>query len=402
MLFIERPILVAHVRDFCARFNEGLRVEYKRDFDPSVREKLPKIVCSFANSHGGVLILGVRTVNGVPEAPFEGFEPQPREELPLTVENICLKNIYPPVLPRTSVVQSDVNDRIFLVIEVEESGEAPHAIENSTKVYVSTGNAANPYDLADVELILELVKRRKEPAELRDRLHAFAASRADKWVHGPLSYAEVTICPRFPRSALCPSDGVYKFTQDTRYRNASIIDPNYVFRVPDGVAGRTPNRATTSAIYEEINRYGLLFVRTQFREMPWQGDDSQPVLIYGDLFHMLCKVLCCAHAFYSMTGFKGSVLSRVSLHNVDEKRMTFYRLGAVIAETAAADDFRCIADVVSAERLVDTELIATNKLDVLTDILREICWSFWQSLEPFPRDRLTEYAAEIFHTIGLV
>ena len=75
MLFIERPITVAHVRDFCARFSEGLRVEYKRDFDANVREKLPKVVSSFANSHGGVLVVGVNTVNGEPSAPFEGFEP---------------------------------------------------------------------------------------------------------------------------------------------------------------------------------------------------------------------------------------------------------------------------------------------------------------------------------------
>jgi hypothetical protein len=140
VLFIERPITVAHVRDF-ARFNEGLRVEYKRDFDANVREKLPKVITSFANSHGGVLVVGVNTLNGVPQGPFEGFEPPAREEFALTVENICLQNIYPPVLPRTTVVPSDVGNRVFLVIEVEESGEAPHAIENSKKVYVRTGNA---------------------------------------------------------------------------------------------------------------------------------------------------------------------------------------------------------------------------------------------------------------------
>jgi hypothetical protein len=58
VLFIERPITFAHVRDFCGKFSEGLRVEYKRDFDANVREKLPKVVSSFANSHGGVLIVG--------------------------------------------------------------------------------------------------------------------------------------------------------------------------------------------------------------------------------------------------------------------------------------------------------------------------------------------------------
>lgn len=95
MIFIERPITAQHIREVCARFNEGLRVEYKATFDAHVRDQLPKIASSFANSQGGVLVVGVRAANGVPEPPFGGFAAQPREESPLTVENICLRNISP-------------------------------------------------------------------------------------------------------------------------------------------------------------------------------------------------------------------------------------------------------------------------------------------------------------------
>jgi len=299
MLFMERPITGANVRDFCAKFSEGLRVEYKRDFDANVREKLPKVVSSFANSHGGVLVVGVNTANGEPQAPFEGFEPLPRDELVLTVENICLQNINPPVFPRTTVVPSNVGNRVFLVIEVEESGEAPHAIENSTKVYVRTGNAANPYDMADVDLIIDLVQRRKEPLELKDRLEKSANRRAEKWVMTPQSYVQVTICPRFPRSPLCSSDEVYDFVRNTRYRGVNYIDVNNLHRVPDGVAGQIPERASTGAAYEEINRFGLLFARTRFHKVLWGGQqDGEPVLFYANLFHSLCKFLYCAESFY--------------------------------------------------------------------------------------------------------
>src|ERR1700730_4960421 len=150
MIFIERPLTFQNVPDACAGFNEGVRVEYKSAFDANVRDKLPKVISSFANSQGGVLIVGVNTTNGVPQPPFEGFASQPREEYPLTVENICLRNIHPPVLPRTQIVESDVAGKVFLVIEIDESAEAPHAIENSKRVYVRTGNAADLYDLAEV------------------------------------------------------------------------------------------------------------------------------------------------------------------------------------------------------------------------------------------------------------
>src|SRR5579871_6016931 len=93
MIFTKYPITLEVIRAVCGKFNEGLRVEYKRDLDSSVRGKLAKIVSSFANSHGGVLIIGIDTVNGVPQPPFDGFQPAPREEFPLTVENLCLQGI---------------------------------------------------------------------------------------------------------------------------------------------------------------------------------------------------------------------------------------------------------------------------------------------------------------------
>src|SRR5262249_44953665 len=146
--------------------------------------------------------------------PFQGFEPSPREEFVLTVENICLQNIYPPLLPQTTVVPSDVAGHVFLVIEVDESAQAPHAIENSRKVYVRTGNAANPYHLADLDLIFDLVKRRKEPFELRARLLERAKKRFN--THLDIKHADrggkktnlgtllqFSICPRFPTRQLC-------------------------------------------------------------------------------------------------------------------------------------------------------------------------------------------------------
>jgi hypothetical protein len=186
------------------------------------------------------------------------------------------------------------------------------------------------------------------------------------------------------------------------FRGGHFIDRNHLYRVPDGVAGQTIERVSTGAAYEEINRFGLLFARTRFRKVPWGGkQDGQPVLLYGDLFHTLCKFLYCAENFYRATGFHGALLVHVSLHNVAGERMTFYRLGGMIMEDVSPDDFRCIAEVVSTERLVDVDRITTNKLDVLTDILGELAWSFWQSLGEFPRRRLDDYASEVLRQMRL-
>ena len=42
---------------------------------------------------------------------------------------------------------------------MEESIEAPHAIENSTKVYIRTGDSNTPYDIADIKFGLKNIGR---------------------------------------------------------------------------------------------------------------------------------------------------------------------------------------------------------------------------------------------------
>ena len=81
--------------------------------------------------------------------------------------------------------------------------------------------------------------------------------------------------------------------------------------------------------------------------------------------------------------------------------MTFYPVRGIIEEDVGPNDFRCIAEIVSAERLIEPEYIASNKLDILTDFLREIAWSFWQSLREFPNDRLNAYADQTLRAIGI-
>jgi hypothetical protein len=388
----ERPITAQHIRDVCARFNEGLRVEYKSTFDASVRNQLPKIVSSFANSQGGVLVVGISALNGVPQPPFDGFALPAREELPLTVENICLQNINPPVIPRSQLVQSDVPDHVFLVIEVEESSEAPHAIENSRRVYVRTGSAANPYDLAEVELIIDLLKRRREPLERRDRLLKLAEKRSNQTVRHDQSFVQISVCPTFPRSAICLSQEVWDFLRATQLNPATgLVNLNSMKRIPDGAAGLTYASANVQqppAKYVEIGRYGLLFAAVQFRMIPWNdfGDQSQQ-LYFADLFQTLLRLTVLAGRFYVANGYRGSLLMNISLHHVQGQAMRF------VAPDAFGDnpeDFRCFTDLVLAEREVTVDQIQAQRTNVLTELLSDLTWAFWQSNSGLPVGRLRQ------------
>ena len=48
------------IKTFCAEYSEGVRVEYKREIS-QIRKHVPKIVSSFANTQGGILLIGAET-----------------------------------------------------------------------------------------------------------------------------------------------------------------------------------------------------------------------------------------------------------------------------------------------------------------------------------------------------
>ncbi len=397
MIFLERPITVQHIRDVCARFNEGLRVEYKSTFDASVRTQLPKIVSSFANSQGGVLVVGVRAVNGVLQSPIEGFASPPREELPLSVESICLQNIHPPVLPRTEVVQSDVANQVFLVIEVDESAEAPHAIENSTKVYVRTGNASNPYDLAKVELIIDLLARRREPLERRDRMLKLAEQRSHQTVpRGATPYIQVSVCPQFPRTALASSDEAWDFLVQTTHAGDGLVPANSIKRVPDGAGSLTySSPPRVPAQYVELSKYGLFYAARHFalvhgptiREVGRPDTLAPQELHFLGLFQILLRLSTAAESFYTSKGYRGNVLIHASVHGVQGQIMRFVAASSPWYDVNL-EDFRCFADDVTSKRLVGVDELCSNRVVVLTDILSEITWAFWQSNQPHPTSLL--------------
>jgi predicted HTH transcriptional regulator len=162
------------VEEFCARFREDIRVEYKSTFDNSVKAKLPKILSSFANSYGGILIIGIDAPAGAPIRPYDGIIFAEREP-GLTVQNLCRSAIFPEIPLYTSLIASRESGKAFLVVQVNESPKAPHAIENSTRVYVRTEGGTERIALADLGRVERMLLRRQEVSRRWDEF--FAQSR---------------------------------------------------------------------------------------------------------------------------------------------------------------------------------------------------------------------------------
>jgi len=159
------------VGDFCKEsLPEGIRLDYKEGFP----RDLAKTISAFANTHGGLILVGVEeTDRGTPKLPIKGI---PLERgLEERITGIALRGIYPPVFPETKVCEftgegSDSLNQAVVVIRVQESPDAPHAIENKTKVYVRVERQNEPYKLADVDQISALEDRRRQAVEYRQRM----------------------------------------------------------------------------------------------------------------------------------------------------------------------------------------------------------------------------------------
>ena len=223
----------------------------------------------------------------------------------------------------------------------------------------------------------------------------FAEQRSKQNVKRDQPFAEVSICPPFPRSALCSLAEVWTFLCSTQFNQAmSLVGPySNVKRVPDGAATLTyanEARPQISAQYVEIGRHGLLFAATQLRVVRWNGDaDGRPQLSCEDVVKPLLRLFASAHRFYGQYGYQGGLLVSTSLQNVNLWAMRFVAPGRVEFNDDP-EDFRCHTDLVSAERLVTVDQIRTQAVDVLTGILSDLTWPFWQSAKELPVARIRQ------------
>jgi hypothetical protein len=251
---------------------------------------------------------------------------------------------------------------------------------------VRTGNAANPYDVADVDLIIELVRRRAEPAAKRLKIIDTAHRRASNVIREETIHAEISICPSYPRRALSTRSNCWDFIANSRYQGAHYFPFHTVRRVDDGIASYNGNNE-----YGQLNIDGLLFLR---RVMELTREDPQnPVILLRELFQPVVRLVHCAREFYRQAGYHGSLSLDVNIHNIRLQRMLFIpgiRLGF-----DDLNDFMCFENSICATDLIQSENLIANLGQIVQAIMRQVCWSFWQSAEAFPAATLDDSVARL-------
>jgi len=384
------------VDDFChSGVREGILLDFKKDF-PS---NLEKAIAAFANTYGGMILIGVdedRTT-GKPILPIRG--------IPLTkglrerVIQIGLDAIYPPLVPEVQTVQfkSDSglteNDRALVLVRVHESEIGSHAVDSRTTVYLRVDNISDPYRKATVEEVEWFFNKRQKSLEEKNRIFDIVTRHAQHYLQQlrlrhslPTTYPQGRFVfwatPTYPRASIAPPEQILKWSCDKR-----TMLPNTNRTFPKGTPRPIRGGVFLDGDYEkqyaytEIHQQGLVYHESAFG---WDADEKWsravlPAAVAELMFYGLRYALDLYQAF----GCRGLVDFEFRLIGVRGRKIgTPTSIDSETGVGGAADDempFRVTRSVSEMRR---------SLRDIVASLQQEVYWSFgvWAGPDNVARD----------------
>jgi len=381
-------ITIDDVETFCKQgIGEGVRMEYKKDFSgKNANKQIAKEVASFANTYGGLLLIGVDEDDRKPKMPLSGIDF--KDGLEEKIVSIALKGINPPVFPEIQVCKlKETPDKAIIVIRVHESDETPHRIEQDTKIYIRAASQSEP-TLAPFEEIEWLINRRKKAITNRERLLKRAHKRfAEKYTENEpggtidnfhyLNYLPpnrgMSIIPLYPHRELTRySELPNRVVKTAVWFSASEFPIN----VHNGVAlqesiifsSSMPRNDSLVIKHTEINSFGLIFQKESIFETSVNGEQ---VIEAPMTLEMIYKTLLFAKKFYEETGFWGVAYVRLFFESIQGRALTLpYPLPS---------GHKCKQEFdheINIERKVSVFKLSDDIEEIVLDLYKEFLWSF--------------------------
>ena len=297
----KEEITFAVIENFCREWQEGVRVEYKQEI-----KDIPKIVSSFANTQGGVFLIGVeanQTDNKV-QFPIDGI---PKTNgIEESIVQSALMGIYPPVMPEVILVDVPGIDNVVVVVRVDESVQAPHAIQNSTRVYIRAGSVTQPYEkpeLAEMNRIEYLLNRRQDTQEITKQILDRIEQRINR--NGNMDAPSITVIARpvYPYRPVISATAIYGLLRKWSDKK----------RVAGGVACFLGQSSDSDL---EINEYGIVYYR---RKLSYS--EEHPIKL-DSFISCIRHLLQATKELYSACDALGNIEVVAQLQNVYEKKLS--------------------------------------------------------------------------------
>lgn len=366
------------IEDFCREFGEGVRVEYKQEI-----RHIPKIVSSFANSAGGVFIIGAETNDdNTVKFPIQGIAN--RSGIEEQIQQSALTGIYPAVIPEVIICDVPNTNNVVVIVRVDESVEAPHAIQNSTRVYIRTGSITQPYELAEIDRIEYMLKRREDSQivhqQIRDRTDERVISLFDT------NKPNITVVaqPVFPHRPIISTGDIYEFI---RMNNSIRTNRSIPFNDWEGhfgtrrVAGGVCFIGSTSNIlYSELNEYGIVYNRkTLFKETPEDSNEQEGYFHYLQFVRPINELIQYARSFYEKCEYLGNIKVTAQVQPVYMEKLGVSRTGDgfSIIELEPIERQQCLDSQVSASaQCLAQDLMEEEFIEVVDKLVEQLFWAF--------------------------
>ena len=343
------------VKTFCEEWPEGFRIEYKIEI-----KNIPKIVSSFANTLGGIFLIGVKAdktknkvifpIEGIPETP--GIEEQ--------VHQSALEGIYPAVIPEVRLLDVPTNSgNVIVIIRIDESVQAPHAIQNSTRVYIRTSSVTEPYKLADMDRIIYMLKRREDSQIVARQILNRIETRVKSVCSQSALSLTVIARPVFPyRPVISTSD----------IRELPDLQPWPPRRVTGGISCFNEEQ------FFELNEYGIVYHRVTLHVSDEQDID------YGKFLWHINDLIRHAKDIYEKCEYLGNIEVTAQLQEAFGKKLLDTEnanYGRKITADLAADPECSDSEVRASERYLARDFESDEKRkDMVEELTCQLLWAF--------------------------
>ena len=357
---IAAEITFSDVEEFCREFGEGVRVEYKQEI-----QHIPKIVSSFANTYGGIFIFGAKTdeknkvvfpIQGIPKR--GGIEEQ--------IQQSALTGIYPAVIPEVIICDVPKSENVVVIVRVDESVQAPHAIQNSTRAYIRTGSITQPYELAEIDRIKYMLKRREDSQATTRQITDRIEKRVKSFWSADSPNLTVIACPIFPYRPVISTGNIFEFA---RHNELGWL---YSSRVAGGFYAST-DRRYYSYSYWEINEYGIVYYRKGLsREKSKSLSREEEALEFREFVSTIIELIQKAQLFYQKCEYSGNIEITAHLRKVFKETLGFREFEHPNLVGVCAD-----AEVLAATQCLPRELEKREKfIDIAHELAGKLLWAF--------------------------
>jgi hypothetical protein len=349
------------IKSFCdQQLSEGLRIEYKRDFPKN--EDLAKSVCAFANTEGGLILIGVEA-NKESNIPTDIPGISMKKGLEEKVTSICLSNILPRIMPEVKLCPfnlADDRERAVLFVRISQSPTPPHYVWQTREILVRV-NCENVR--ADLQTIEGLFERRK-----RIREESGYSSASPLWTY---KFIEIE-APVFETAVFC-----LNYAKDIVLFN----------KENDVVFHEIANKVMRLSEERPYPTYLQLLSRNSQGQITrvCRIDDSRLVFqkkaeVEGDMlqafecFQFLSKVLKAGQEFCTHVGFYGDISFGLNMETTNSLSLAFPRNWRLY------DEYKAEFKTIFVSRTIRFDDFA-NLSQTIQGMFREFCRHFHLALD---------------------